>query len=117
MAISSQSGEGLKDMLFTLKAAVVKARAKVEKEIEKAGVPVIKLTDMSQQWKVEKVADGFKVTGFRIEKFAGRTDFSNEQGVRRLRDIMKKMGIMHELTRKKIAAGQRIHIGPDSFEY
>jgi len=117
MAISSQSGEGLKEMLFTLKTAVEKARAKVEKEIEATGVPVIKLTDVSQQWKIEKVEDGFKVTGHRIEKFAARTDFENEQGVRRLRDIMKKMGIMHELSRKKIEAGQNIHIGPNSFEY
>jgi GTP-binding protein len=117
MAISSQSGEGIKDMLFVLKAAVGKARAKVEKAIEKTGVPVIKLTDTSQQWKITKVEDGFKVTGHRIEKFAARTDFTQEEGIRRLRDIMKKMGIMHELTRKKIEAGQNIHIGPDYFEY
>jgi GTP-binding protein len=117
MAISSQSGEGLQDMLFTLKTLVEKARAKVEKATEKSGVPVLTMTDTSQQWKVTKVEDGFKVSGHRIEKFAARTDFSQEEGIRRLRDIMKKMGIMHELTRKKIGAGQNIHIGPDSFEY
>jgi GTP-binding protein len=117
MAISSQSGEGLKDMLFTLKVLVEKARAKVEKEIEETGIPVIRMTDTSQQWKVEKIATGFKVSGHRIQKFAARTDFSNEEGIRRLRDIMKKMGIMHELSRQKIEAGQLIHIGPDSFEY
>lgn len=117
MPISSASGEGLKDMLFTLKKLVETARAKVEKEIEETGIPVIKLTDTSQQWKVTKVDDGFKVTGHRIEKFAARTDFTQEEGIRRLRDIMKKMGIMHELTRKKIQPGQNIHIGPDFFEY
>jgi GTP-binding protein len=117
MPISSQSGAGLQDMLWEVKKAVEKARAKIEKEIEKSGVPVIKLTDVSQQWKITKTADGFKVSGHRIEKFAGRTDFTNEEGIRRLRDIMKKMGIMHELNRKKIKAGQTIHIGPNSFEY
>ncbi|MBC7581335.1 GTPase ObgE [Aeromicrobium sp.] len=118
LAISSQSGAGLTDMLFAVKKAVTTARAKVEKEvIEQAGVPVLKLTDTSQQWTVTKVEDGFKVTGFRIEKFAGRTDFDNEQGIRRLRDIMKKMGIMHDLIRKNIAVGENIHIGPDVFEY
>jgi GTP-binding protein len=117
LAISSQSGAGLQDMLYALKAAVEKARAKSKKEVEESGVPVITLTDTSQQWKVSKVDDGFKVVGHRIEKFAGRTDFTNEEGVRRLRDIMKKMGIMHELSRQKIEAGQNIHIGPDFFEY
>lgn len=117
MAISSQSGAGLQDMLFGVKSAVVKARAKIQKEIEEQGVPVIRLTDTSQQWKVEKTADGYKVSGQRIEKFAARTDFANEQGVRRLRDIMKKMGIMHELRRQGVEAGSRVQIGPSSFEY
>lgn len=117
MPVSSQSGAGLQDMLWEVKKAVEKARAKIEKEIEETGVPVLKLTDMSQQWKVEKVTGGFRVSGHRIEKFAARTDFTREEGVRRLRDIMKKMGILHELNRQKIEAGQTIHIGPDKFEY
>jgi GTP-binding protein len=104
-------------MLFAVKAAVVKAREKHQKEIEEQGVPVIRLTDTSQQWKVEKIEGGFKVSGQRIEKFAARTDFANEQGVRRLRDIMKKMGIMHELHRQGIEAGNSVHVGLQSFEY
>ena len=117
LAISSQSGEGLKELLFAVKKAVDKARAKVEKSREKVGVPVIKMADNSQQWKVEKHGENYIITGHRIEKFAARTDFSQEEGVRRLRDIMKKMGIMHELRRQKIEAGHQIHIGPDNFEY
>jgi GTP-binding protein len=117
MAISSQSGQGLQELLFAVKAEVVKARAKQQKAIETQGVPVIRLTDTSQQWKVEKVESGFRVSGPRIEKFAARTDFANEQGVRRLRDIMKKMGIMHELRRQGVEAGSRVIIGPSSFEY
>jgi len=103
--------------LFAVKAAVTKARAKIRKEIEEQGVPVIRLSDTSQQWTVEKLEDGFKLSGQRIEKFAARTDFTNEQGVRRLRDIMKKMGIMHELNRQGIQAGNRVHIGQQSFEF
>lgn len=117
MPISSASGAGLQDMLYMLKKSVEKARAKVAKEIEETGVPVITLTDNSQQWKVEKHGENFIITGHRIEKFAARTDFTQEEGVRRLRDIMKKMGIMHELRRQKIDAGNLIHIGPNSFEY
>jgi GTP-binding protein len=119
MPISSASGAGLPEMLFTLKKLVVAARVKAAKAIEETGnaVPVITLTDNSQQWSVEKHGENYIVTGHRIEKFGARTDFSQEEGVRRLRDIMKKMGIMHELRRQKIEVGQIIHIGPDSFEY
>lgn len=117
LPISSQSGAGLQEMLFTLKKSVVTARAKVAKATKETGIPIITLTDNSQQWKVEKHAENYIITGHRIEKFGGRTDFTQEEGVRRLRDIMKKMGIMHELRRQKIEAGNIIHIGPDSFEY
>ena len=42
-----------------------------------------------------------------------RTDFENEEGVARLRDIMRKMGIMHQLERKGIEADDQIVIGSD----
>jgi GTP-binding protein len=117
-AISAQSGKGIPELLFAVKAAVVKTREKVQKQTGKEAVPVLRMTDVSQQWKVEKQGDTFVVTGHRIEKFAARTDFANEQGVRRLRDIMKKMGIMHELTRQGIKSDEAIHIrGAGSFTY
>lgn len=118
LAISSQSGQGLNELLFGIKDAVQKARAKREKQAAKDEVPVIKLADTSQQWKVEKQGDTFLVTGSRIEKFAARTDFTNEQAVRRLRDIMKKMGIMHELSRQKIESGNKVIVrNSSSFNY
>lgn len=116
-AISAQSGAGVQPLLFAVKELVVKSRQKVQAEIEKEKIPVLRMTDESQQWQVEKQADGYVVTGPRIEKFAARTDFSNEEGLERLRDIMKKLGIMHELRRKGVAAEDTIKIGPSSFKY
>jgi GTP-binding protein len=59
---------------------------------------------LAEGWSAEVVEtdDGVRylIKGDKIEKFARRTDFSNFEGVNRLRDIMKKMGIMHELRRK-----------------
>lgn len=118
LAISAQSGQNLPELKWEVAAAVSKARAKRRRQTADEGVPVIRLADTSQQWRVEKQGDIFVVTGQRIEKFAARTDFSNEQGLRRLRDIMKKMGIMHELTRQGLAAGNTVRIGrAGSFEY
>jgi GTP-binding protein len=51
------------------------------------------------------------VTGKKIERFARRTDFESFHGTQRLRDIMKKMGIMHGLVRKNIEPGQKIIVG------
>ena len=56
------------------------------------------------------------VDGQKIEKFARRTNFAgNWQDVNRLRDIMKKMGITHELSRMGAMGDSLIRIGADEF--
>lgn len=119
-AISAQSGEGLPALIFAVKDAVQTVRALPAEESEEPEVPVLKLADTSAEWRVEKQGQKFVVHGQRIEQFARRTDFANEQGVQRLRDIMRRQGILHELVRQKIKAGQTIQIGSDEsnkFEY
>lgn len=120
MAISSQSGEGLQPLLFAVKDIVKKVRSKHQETDTKQTVPVLALTDTSDAYTVAKEADIFVVTGQRIEQFARRTDFDNDQGVQRLRDIMRRAGILHELRRQGIAPGQTIQIGTNqgtSFPY
>ena len=53
--------------------------------------------------------------GDKIEKFAVCTNFDNFEGVNRLRDIMKKLGITHELTRKGATGESIIRIGKADF--
>lgn len=115
-AISAQSHTGTTELLRQLGSMVRAERERLAaKEAELTtdeGVPVLKLANDEQlAWNVAKKKDYFMVTGHKIEKFAARTDFESEAGVQRLRDIMKKMGIMHELRRQKIDAGDRIVFG------
>jgi GTP-binding protein len=117
-AISAASGAGIKELLYAVRALVVEQRKVTEEQEVVDSVPVLRLTDHTAAWTVEKKDDGFLVSGEKIEQFAGRTDFSNEEAVQRLRDIMKKMGILHELVRKGVEPGQTIAIGnKGSFEY
>jgi GTP-binding protein len=120
-AISAQSGEGLQELLFAIKAAVKEVRDRPAEEADEASdIPVIRLADKGQEWHVEKRKGGYLVKGQRIEQFARRTDFNNDEALQRLRDIMRKQGIMHELTRQGIEAGQTIQIGKSettSFPY
>lgn len=101
LAVSAASGEGLKELMFKV-ADLVDRTAKKEKKSSKEELPVIKLPDDDKAWNLQKTKDGYVVTGKKIEKFALRTDFASREGVQRLRDIMRKMGIMHELERKQI---------------
>lgn len=79
-------------------------------------IPVYELPE-DKAWSVKKVQNYYVVSGNRIEKFALRTNFESEDGIRRLRDILKKMGIMHELERQRIKPGQAVRIGDNYFEY
>jgi len=108
-AISAQSGTGLQNLLFAVKDATVQARKRPSKHKKPAAtVPVHTLAPSNAAWTVERDGDTFIVRGSQIEHFAARTDFTNEEAVQRLRDIMRKNGIMHELIRQGIGADQRI---------
>lgn len=112
-AISAQAHMGLKELLYAVNeiVAVEKARlASVEEEI-KTGVPILTLDDHSAAYTVTKEAGAYVVRGAKIERFAAKTDFENEHGVQRLRDIMRRMGILHELIRQGVDPDDRIVIG------
>jgi GTP-binding protein len=110
-AISAPSHTSIREMLFAVnKKVLAERKKKAAKESEIDAVPVIRLNE-GDSWKIVKVPGGFRVTGRKIERFAAKTDFDNEQGVLRLRDIMKKMGIMNKLIKEGIQAGDQIQIG------
>lgn len=110
--ISANSGLNVKDLLFELHQLVEKQAKKVSTEQAKASeLPVLSLPENKSGWKVIKKGKNMVVTGAKIERFAQRTDFDNDQGVARLRDIMSKMGIMHQLRRMDVEVDQKIVIG------
>lgn len=112
LAISSQSRAGIPELLRTVRKLVDETRAKqAETEPEASDVPVLRLASDDLAWHVTREKTFFAVTGKKIERFAARTDFTSEDGVQRLRDIMRKMGIMHELRRQGVTAEDRIRIG------
>jgi GTP-binding protein len=125
LTVSSLTRSGVVDLLRLARKAVEEVRQTETTEVatpETGGVPVIELSaaDKRQAWKVQKDGERYMVTGPKIEKFAARTNFESEDGVRRIRDIMRKMGIMHEIERQGITSGNAIVIGRRfgySFEY
>jgi GTP-binding protein len=113
-AISASSGQGVKELLY--KVADTCAQVKEVEEEVSDEVPVIRLENVEDAWQVTRLGKQFIVSGPKINRFARRTDFENEAGIERLRDIMRKMGIMHELERQEINPDDVIIIG-DKQEY
>ncbi len=118
-AISSHTKRGIPDMLRALKKIVDEVHAqKAASEPDETKLPVLRIENVQDAWTVNKEAGHFVVRGKKIERFATRTDFSSEAGVQRLREIMRKMGIMHGLVREGITAGETVSIADKgSFEY
>jgi GTP-binding protein len=129
MVISSSAHQGLKQVLRALEKHVVAAREQKaeaqQAEDDEEAVPTIRLSGATQEsaWNVTKQTTDegetvFVVSGEKIEKFARRTNFAGTwQDVNRLRDIMKKMGISHELTRQGAVGNSIIVIGDNEFSF
>lgn len=117
-AISSAAHTGITDALRELRRQVIAWRS-IEDETDDEDdddVPVVTLGDEPDEaWTVEKIDDGYVVHGKKIEKFARRTNFEQFQAVNRLRDIMDKMGISHELIRQGAENDSLIQIGDSEF--
>lgn len=111
IAISAVSKQNIKELLFAVKKLVDAQTAKRQRKASKKVLPVLRYAGDDSQFTVTKAKDGYLVSGKKIERFASRTDFENFAGVERLRDIMRKMGIVRELERQGIEVGNKISIG------
>lgn len=117
--ISSQAHLGMTELLRELSrlVAIERTAKQVEDTEDDAELPVIGLneSDTGSAWTIEKDGLVYVVMGEKIEKFARRTDVSSIHALSRLRDIMRKLGITHELIRQGAKSASEIRIGNTSF--
>ena len=118
-AISSHAHQCLDEVLRTLGKFVDTAKKiNTKEETDSPDAPVVislNEKEVKNAWNAIKNEDKFVVTGQRIEQFARRTDLVNPHSVNRLRDIMKKMGIIHELFRLGAKADSIVSIANKEF--
>ena len=115
--ISSTAHTGLTEVLRELRKQVVAARQAAGETAEEIATetPVITLDSdqLSEHWEVEfdNDAEVYRVTGEKIEKFARRTNYEQFESVNRLRDIMRRYGIVHEINRMGASGQSMVQIG------
>jgi GTP-binding protein len=141
--ISAITGTGLKELVFQLHKMVREEENKVviapppadeiayvpKFFVDEQGFSVAlegskKLTDLGQVLLARssheddtRVVQILRVKGARIEQIARMTNPEHDEGVERVYDVMKKMGIMRALVRAGIAFGDVIAVGPLYLEY
>jgi GTP-binding protein len=119
-AISAHTKQGVPELLRNVRKLVDLERSReraVEAVANAPEVPVLTISDQEDAWEVTREEDAFVVRGDKIERFARRTDFNSPAGVERLRDIMQRQGIMHELVRQGINPGDSIRISRNELTY
>lgn len=113
-AISSQAHTNVREVLRTLRSVVDTEKERQAKEVAEntPETTTFTLDTPELAWQVEKKDNNtYQVTGRKIEKFAIRTNIEDYHGRQRLRDIMKKMGIVHELYRQDAQPQSIIYFG------
>ena len=111
---------GITDLLRMLRSRVEEHRRAEQEAVtddEIDGLPIIGLSDdqLADAWRVEREDGAFRVYGEKIEKFARRTNFDQYEAVNRLRDIMRKHGISHEIIRQDGTGESLVRIGDSEF--
>ncbi len=122
--ISSVSGEGLDPFLYRLKDEVLEHRRQARrsentpqpKETFKVFRPHDQISD-TRNYSVEKLEEGFRVSGKRIEQLAVMTDMSKKGGIYRMHDILTKIGAYREMNKLGGKDGDKIFIGVREFSY
>ena len=113
-AISASSGAGLQELLYAA-AKLVQTERLREQRAKNDEIPVITIRGEPElPWVIEQEEDGVVVVrGREIERFAMRTDFDSDDGMVRLRDILRKKGVMRRLEDLEIQESTRIYFGDD----
>lgn len=129
--ISAVTGEGIKELLYVLKDAVIKNRKKIitnetkvdKKEEYKIFRPHLNISE-TRNYEIEKIQEDdesdnlkFRITGKRIEQIAIMTDVSKRGAIIRFNDILKKIGAKQKLIKLGAKIGDKIYVSERVFDF
>ena len=111
-AISAVTRQGLEDLIEYV-ASILDTISKddiviVDGEIER---------EVSQEWFVEKIDEGFKVYGAPIERLMTKVNVFDVESRQYMGRILKKLGVMTELRRQGLKDGDTIDINGFQMEH
>lgn len=115
--VSATAHKGLSALLDETVTKVRAAREARAKEVAEQERIVIDEASQPGLWKVERKEEGFTISGEKVEGFARRTNWENEASVERFHNILKRMGVVKELKKQGIEAGDTVRVANQEFEW
>lgn len=113
MSISAATGENVQKMLYRVKKILDEAP---EVKTYQDEVVVITPPD-DDSFTIERVEDGFRVSGRRIERIAAMTYFEFDSTLLRFQHILDGMGISEALEEAGVQAGDIVYFGDEELEW
>jgi len=111
---SAVTHQGLKELMYDIEIGL----DQIPKKKKEDPIKIFTIADVRKDFfEVKKSKNKYIVTGEKIERFAQKTSFDNQQAVMRLYDIMKRSGIIKQVEKLGAGFGDKIVVSGQEFEY
>ncbi len=119
MAISALTRENTRELLY--RAATMLAEI-LEEPVEPEQLPVFRLEEdeggtAAQRFTIERVEDGWRVSGVALERMAAMTVWNLDESVQRFQRQLRKMGVTPALREVGVEPGDTVIIGDMDFTW
>jgi len=112
--ISAVTGEGVGELFNDVFETASKLPIPKFEEVEK----VFTFKDIDERFfEVKKINSGFRVYCKRIDRLVERLDINNWEALARIKDIMKKLGIVKAMQKQGLKDGDLIWVGEKVIEW
>jgi GTP-binding protein len=112
-SISAVAGTNVRELLYRASRKLQEVPP-VELEVE---VPVYRVEDDLGEFLVERIANGWRVSGAAIERAAAMTYWEYDQSVRRFQRILSTLGVEEALRKEGVKEGDTVFIGEYELEW
>ena len=116
-AISAVTGKGVKKLMYRVAELLDELP---EEEIKPREESVLIKPDFVEEERItvkEVSAKHYEMTGRLVEENVQKTDFSNEEAVKRMLRVLKHHGLNDILKKAGVQEGDTVLIGPMEFDY
>jgi GTP-binding protein len=117
LAISSATNEGVQELLNVTSRRLIEirrddaeARAREPLAATAATGPTLR-PEPEDAYTVERISEGFRVRGKRIERMAAMTNTENSEGMDRLETQLRKLGVLKALEDAGVQPGDTVMFG------
>ncbi len=116
-AISAITGENVRTVLYRAAELLKEVEALQPEPVQVEELPVYRPQVDPRAYTIQRVGDGFRVSGQSVERAASMTYWEYDQSVRRFQHILEALGITQALRESGIQPGDTVYIGDYELEW